>query len=83
MNYDQRFAQLIADVKADKSVTQPWRNKAIGRLDEAQALLEKGQRMTNLQPPAGFGPDIGGPVVTCMCLPGTRNKSCPTHGDRS
>lgn len=48
------YQDLITATKADKSIAQPWRNKAVARLEEAQAFVEKGQRTTHVKPPEGM-----------------------------
>lgn len=53
MNHNDEIIQLIKYVKADKSIVQPWRNKAVARLEEAQAFIKMGQSTTNLKPPEG------------------------------
>lgn len=61
---------IITMLKDDKSVAQPYRNYALKELHLAVALVEKGQRITNLKPPEGV----------CTCPDGAVSKSCPVHG---
>jgi hypothetical protein len=53
-NYDKRIYDLISDIKADKSIHPQWRNKAVARIDEAHAFIEKGQRTTSMKAPQGM-----------------------------
>lgn len=46
MNRNQVISDLIADIKGDKSIVQPWRNKAVARLQEAQAFERMGRTST-------------------------------------
>jgi hypothetical protein len=41
---------------------------------EMIAFIEKGQRATNLTPPAGT--NLSGDPTVCVCVPGLRNSSC-------
>lgn len=50
MNRDKVITDLIAEIKADKSIVQPWRNKAVARLQEAQAFERMGGRRARLRP---------------------------------
>jgi hypothetical protein len=69
---------IITMLKDDKSCVQPWRNKAIARLEESIAFIEKGHNTTNLKPPAGLPTDA---ARQCTCLaPDAINASCPIHG---
>lgn len=88
MNYDQKLQELITAIKADKSIVQPWRNKAISRLDETQAFLSMGKRMTNRPWPPDLVIDKANgeqvPIyredLQCTCPNGGRSKECPVHG---
>lgn len=42
MNYDQEINRIAEAIRADKSIVQPWRNKAAARLEEAQAFIRMG-----------------------------------------
>lgn len=82
-NYDPAFHSLIEAVKADKDIAQPWRNKVVSRLDEVQAILEKGQRMTNIKPPVGTPEPLHTPTgepMNCVCPEGAIDTACPVHG---
>jgi hypothetical protein len=85
MNYDKRIYDLIQDIKNDKSISTKWRNKAMARFDEGHAFIGTGQReMNNLRSEGVQAPaSISNPNqnVDCTCLPSTRDKTCPVHGD--
>ena len=72
MNYDAAIQELIDVIKADKSILQPWRNKAVARLEEAQAFVMKG-KMTTYREPEG---------LVCTCRTGMADKNCPVHGGK-
>lgn len=78
MNTDH-IRYIITMLKEDKSCAQPWRNKAIARLEEAKVFIEQGHRITNVSPPGGMesatytGKD-------CICPQGGFHKDCPLHG---
>ena len=78
MNYDQEITKLVEAIKADKSIIQPWRNKAAARLEEGQAFVRMGLQMSYAQNP----PEITyGFSQACNCMPGAvANPSCPVHG---
>lgn len=83
MNYDMEITKLVGMLKSDKSIIQPWRNKSIARLEEAQAFIRMGK--TSAPEPKGDPMQIiPGPVGReCIChlgTGGTRNPQCPTHG---
>ncbi len=81
MNYDQTISELLATIKADKTIIQPWRNKAHARLEEAQAFIRMGRTSTNIQPPPGqriLASDE--PNTDCICLVGAIATDCPVHG---
>ena len=70
MNYDEAVQQVIAVIKADKRIVQPWRNKAVARMEEAQAFVRMGLSTTYEQPSE--------PV--CTCPDGGIARRCPVHG---
>lgn len=79
------ITDLIIATKEDKSIVQPWRNYALKALNEALAFVEKGQRVSNLTPPAGSEQGRLNPHVPhaagCSCPgPGVLNNACPVHG---
>jgi len=69
MNFDYEINRIMEAVKTDKSIVQPWRNKAAARLEEAQAFVRMGMTTTNMKPPEN-----------CSCLPGAYDVDCTTHG---
>ena len=73
MNYDQQINNLAETIKADKSIIQPWRNKAVARLEEAQAFV----RMGKTSAPAGL---VHGAQNECSCVAGAIDKTCAVHG---
>lgn len=77
MNYDQQITKLIMDVKADKAIIQPWRNKATARLEEAQAFIRMGKHSSNQMPPEGQRIDAN---TACTCPIGANATDCPQHG---
>lgn len=82
MNYDQQITHLIEAIKADKSIIQPWRNKAVARLEEAHAFIRMGKTSSGqrydekLVVEQSYSQTSQG----CTCFPGTVDKSCPVHG---
>jgi hypothetical protein len=74
VNYDQEITDLVGAIKADKSIIQPWRNKATARLEEAQAFVRMGKTSSSLK--AETMAEIG-----CICTALGRRKDCPIHGD--
>ena len=84
MNYDEQILALITAAKADKSIIQPWRNKAAARLEEAQAFIRMGKGSTNLPMP----PDVATDTL-CTCRKNevgsivALRKSCPVHGEEA
>ncbi len=72
MTYDQKITDLLAEIKADKSVIQPWRNKAVARIEEAQAFVRMGKTSTSASVPNES-------VCTCP-MEGVIDKNCPLHG---
>lgn len=75
MNYDQQINNLAESIKADKSIIQPWRNKAVARLEEVQAFVRMGSTSTNMPMPAGMEDH-----AACTCPLGAVDKSCVVHG---
>lgn len=79
-SYDVAIRDIIGYVREDKTIIQPWRNKAVARLEEAQAFVRMGKTSVNNlpEPPA----TMTAPTVnTCTCPVGARDKLCPVHGD--
>ena len=90
MNYDAELSRIIEHAKRDPTLHAKWRNKGIGKLDEAQALFAMGKRMTNLAPPEGTWPAPPEELTQahydgCTCIKydgkiaGTK-ADCPEHG---
>lgn len=73
MNYDEAITNIIAEIKIDKSIIQPWRNKATARLEEVQAFLRMGKSISRLEAPAELAQE-------CTCPVGGRRADCPQHG---
>lgn len=71
MNYDSSIQSLIASIKEDKSIVEPWRNKAQARLEEVLAFIDRGKKITYRE--------HDGP--TCICPEGGTHRKCPVHGE--
>ncbi len=71
MDYDSSIQDIIAILKEDKSVVQPWRNKATSRLEEVQAFIRMGETITYEEPDE--------PI--CTCPEGGKRRDCPVHGE--
>jgi len=90
MNYDQEIQDIVANIKSDKSIVQPWRNKAMARLEEAQAFIRMG-KTTSLEkpddPPGANRFPIPNHVSElnnpnrCTCAPLEIDPTCPIHGN--
>lgn len=80
MNYDQEITDLVEAIKADKSIVQPWRNKASARLEEAQAFVKYGKGLSLMPAPYGMEPHTIADMRACTCPPGARDKTCAVHG---
>jgi hypothetical protein len=88
MNYDQYVQEIVDVIKADKAIVQPWRNKAVARLEEAQAFIHEGKTTTYREAPGGLPTmQFAGPSTTagqCVCTLGMPpRKDCPVHGGQS
>lgn len=81
MNYDSEINELVNSLKEDKTIIQPWRNKAISRLEEVQAFIRMG-KTTAYQPKGDPNQIIPGPLGgrTCSCSTEVRKVNCPVHG---
>lgn len=83
MNYDQEITRLIEEIKADKSLAQPWKNYASKELHVAQSLIRMGKTTTNRAPDnAPPVTVIRGGTSECTCVPGAVDRNCPTHGGK-
>lgn len=50
-NYDAVIYEVIETIRADKSITQPWRNYAIKHFQEGLASARMGKTTTNVARP--------------------------------
>ena len=75
MDYDEEISSIIAVVKTDKAIRQPWRNKSVARLEEVQAFIRMGLNISNLKPPEDEPIDL-----ECICPEGGVRTTCPVHG---
>lgn len=80
MNYDAAIQEIIDVIKADKSIVQPWRNKASSRLEEVQAFVRMGKTTTNRQPDDLPPMEFARPDWKCICTELGKRKDCPVHG---
>ena len=74
MNYDQTITELVEAIRVDKSIIQPWRNKAVARLEEAQAFVRMGKTST-----MSFSDEIVQFPAECICPTGAIDTRCPQH----
>lgn len=79
MNYDQEITKLLAMIKVDKSLAQPWKNYATKELNVAQALIRMAKTTTNIEVPLGMGPKTV-ERSGCTCPTGAESADCPVHG---
>jgi hypothetical protein len=80
MDYDTAIADIVAVLKADKRVTQPWRNYGLKAANELQAFIRMGLTTTDRQPPDApvFPPPR---PLGCICTDDMpARKDCPVHG---
>jgi hypothetical protein len=78
-DYNAAFLTFIEQIKLDKGVVQPWRNKAIARIEEAQAFIHEGMTTTNRVAPDDLPiMQFSGPQCNCTEL--GKRKDCPVHG---
>jgi len=95
MNYDQAITEMLAAIKADKSLAQPWKNYAASDLARVQAVIRMAKNTVNKTPPEGQRVDAGtanvGPYTPmdiapgelpagCICPLGAESADCPVHG---
>jgi hypothetical protein len=87
MNYDYEkvLADVVNDIRADKSIMQPWKNKAMARIQEAAVFVDHGKKISLAKPPEGLpsaGPKFPTPQpLGCICQPDMPpRKDCPVHG---
>lgn len=76
MNYDQEITKLLAMIKVDKSLAQPWKNYATKELNVAQALIRMAKTTANIEAPQGMKEE----QETCICPNGAVYATCPIHG---
>jgi len=79
MQYDSQINQIVERLKTDKTVVQPWRNKAVARLQEAQAFVRMGQTTTYQSPNKVTGDNEPPVAGVCTCPPGALDQDCPVH----
>lgn len=87
-HYDAALNDLIEHIKADKGIVQPWRNKAVARMEEAMAFIRMGLSTTNREAPSDntetkdyYSSFVNtGPATTCNCPTGGIRRDCPVHG---
>lgn len=88
MNYDNNIYLITERIKTDKTIMQPWRNKAVARMQEAQAFIRMGQTSTN-RPDSPNRVDAAGVATTgdmpiaCTCPHGAVDSNCPIHGGKT
>ncbi len=80
MNYDAIITEMSETTKADKTITQPWRNYALKALAEYQAFVRMGKTTTNRQPDDLPPMEFAGPDWKCICTELGKRKDCPVHG---
>jgi hypothetical protein len=71
MDYNRNISELIDAIKADKSILQPWRNKAVARVEEAQAFVRMGLTSTSKTTADQASENI------CICPIGATRTDCP------
>jgi len=76
LNYDQEINKIVEAIKADKSIAQPWRNKASARLEEVRAFVRMGLQTTYAKNPIEITYALG---QTCTCPFGVLSATCPVH----
>lgn len=54
MNYSVELNRILEAAKADKSITQPFRNYGMKKLQEAKADFSYGKSLTRLEAPQGL-----------------------------
>lgn len=82
MNYDQEITRLIEEIKADKSLAQPWKNYASKELHVAQSLIRMAKTTTNRAPDNAPPLQVSSAGTGCTCVPGAVDRNCPTHGGK-
>lgn len=81
MDVQKQTEQLISDLKADKSIAQPWKNYAVSDAMRLLAVIEKGKRVTNRTPPPDVAAKAQQSQAGCTCEPGKKaSVNCPVHG---
>ncbi len=90
MNYDSEINRLVEAIKADKSIIQPWRNKAVARAEECQAFVRMGLTTASAKVGTNYpmSLDPQSPpweanlksANDCICPPGAVDDQCPIHG---
>lgn len=81
MNYYDRIAQLMDEIKADSNVRQPWKNKTVSKLLEAQAFVQTGtlstlNKKSILDPSTQSTGAYNDAGAECICPLGAISKDC-------
>lgn len=79
MNYDEQITAMIAAIKADKDLMQPYKNYAVADAHRLQAVIRMARTTTMQKPPEG---SYGNPKPD-QCICGSNvvaNPRCPIHG---
>jgi hypothetical protein len=86
LNYDKLINDLVEAIKADKAIIQPWRNKAVARLEESQAFVRMGRSSSSRQGELTYNQVVATENnfnhAGCICPTGAVANECPVHGER-
>lgn len=79
MNYHDEIKRITTLLGMDKGISPKWRNKAVARLDEADAFINQGIKETGQFHDKQSGNDA---LEFCICMnyPDSINRRCPVHG---
>lgn len=79
--------QELERIKTDKSIIQPWRNKAVSAILSAQAYIKMGRTTTypffDEKPATGASTQASGQITNglpCTCMAGVVDNGCLVHG---
>lgn len=78
MNYDLEITRLVAAIKDDKTLVQPFKNYAMSDAQRLQAVIRMAKTTANITPPAG----TSSTASQCICSIGVRDTRCPVHGSQ-
>jgi hypothetical protein len=78
VNYSEEIKRINTLLGMDKGISPKWRNKAVARLDEAEAFIAKGMKESDQYRSAQSGFDQLGECI-CINYPSSINKNCPVH----